>query len=1049
MTVPRLRGAVWVALCVLLVSGLGLSIRRHGSPVSATPESRTALVRAAGTLRVVEGRLTGGFGHGDYLPSASPASESTEALWALQKGRAASSPEALADRGLLELFSRDWDEAIANLEEASARDSQNARIATDLAAAYLERADRMGRPLDTFLALVAAERAIAADPLLPEAYFNQALAFERLGLRARARAAWVRYLARETEPGWRAEGEEHLGGLERPVRPRAEIDRVALAAAVSGGDRAAVRDLVNPLRLRFRRLGEEELLADWAEAHRAGSEERAVHSLDAARAVGQALAELSRDNLLRDAVAAIDRATPVQREALARGHLDFRAGRSLYVAADYQGAVVRLHSARQALLQGASPFALRAELAVGACEHYLALGTSALHRFDAVAAEAADRSYLSLLGESLWMKGLAHFAEHDVPPTLTAYREALAAFDAVRETENVAGAQALLAEISDYEGEIENGWEHRLAALRNTLEIGDSQRLFQVYVEAAVAATLQGESRVALYFQEEALRYARQDRNPIAIAQALFWRSRNHQALGLAKLASEDLRRAKIVLAEASPSLIKERTEADVSLAEAELAAENAPQDAVPLLNRALGLYLRGGHRARLIEILTSRAGARERLGDLDGAEADLESAARSIEEWREKIETPGERISFLARSEQLFDSLIRLYLEGKKDPARAFDTLERQRARALLDSVLPFVRPLTTREVAASLPQDAVVLSYAVLGERLVVFVLDRHGLRLESTLSGDWPSLQHQIIALRAGLAGHADERELDRRSAALYETLIQPLAAAIPVHTRLILSAEGTLQRLPFAALKNPRTGRYLVQDHPLTWAPSASVFVASATRFRPLAQGAPRALLLVSQAEPDLLRFPGLRPLPWVAEEIRQVAGLYPRPELLDGPGATIDTFLREAPDAEIVHFLGHAIRGRGASGSCLVLASQPGNPDSGLLCGDAIERLRLSRTRLVILSACGTADGRIARGEGIESLTRSFLAAGAPAVIGTSWDVKDRTAQLFLTELHRKLREGKDPSEALRSTQLRYIGGVDPDQQSPRFWANFQLTGGTD
>lgn len=992
--------------------------------------------------------MTGGFGHGAYLPSASPASESAEALRALRKSRAASSPEALADRGLLDLFSRDWDEAIANLEEASARDSQNARTATDLAVAYLERADRMGRPLDTFLALVAAERAIAADPLLPEAYFNQALAFERFGLRARARAAWVHYLARETEPGWRAEGEERLGALERPVRPRAEIDRTVLDAAVSGGDRAAVRVLVSPLRQRFRRLGEEELLADWAEAHLAGSEERAAHSLAAARAVGEALAELSRDNLLRDAVAAIDGATLVQREALARGHLDFRAGRSLYVAADYRGAAGRLRSARRALLQGGSPFALRAEFAVGACEHYLSLGTSALHRFEAVAAEAANRSYLSLLGESLWMKGLAHFAGHDVPPTLTAYRDALAAFDAIQETENVAGAHALLAEISDYEGEIEKGWEHRLAALRNTLEIGDSQRLFQVYVEAAVAATLQGESRVALYFQEEALRSARQDRNPIAIAQALFWRSRNHQALGLTERASEDLRRARTVLAGAAPSQIKERTEADVSLAEAELAADHAPREAVPLLSRALRLYLQGGHQARLVEILRSRARALERLADFDGAEADLESAARSIEEWREKIETPAERISFLAGSEQLFDSLIRLYLERKKDPARAFDTLERQRARALLDSVLPTVRPLTTREVAASLPQDAVVLSYAILGDHLVAFVIDRHGVRLASTLSSDWTSLRHQIIALRASLAGHADERELDRRSAALYETLIEPLAAAIPDHARLILSAEGTLQRLPFAALKDPRTGRYLVQDHPLTWAPSASVFVASAGRFRPLAQGAARTLLLVSQAAPDQRLYPGLRSLPWVAEEARQAAGLYPGSELFDGRRATIDTFLREAPGAEIVHFLGHAIRGRGARGTCLVLATRPGNPDGGLLCGDAIERLRLSRTRLVILSACGTADGRIARGEGIESLTRSFLAAGAPAVIGTSWDVKDRTAQLFLTELHRKLREGKDPSDALRSTQLRYIGGADPDQQSPRFWANFQLTGGT-
>jgi len=959
-----------------------------------------------------------------------------------------SSPGTLADRGVLELVDQKWDEAIDHLEEAAARSSGDAGISSDLAAAYLERGRRTGRAVDDFRALVAAEDAVTLDPLFPEALFNRALAFERLGLTARARADWVHYLALEADPGWAAEGEERLDALEHATLPRTQVDRQALEAAVARGDQAAVQAVVDPLRQPSRRLGEEEMLPAWARAYLAGNVEQASRALEQARALGEALSALSHDNLLRDSVAVIDTAAPDQLEVLAHGHLDYQAGRSLYAAADYAGAAARLQAAQSALAQGRSPFALRAEYALGVCENLSSLRPSALRHFAEVAAKAADSSYLSLLGESLWMEGLVHFVEQDLPPALAAYGRALATFDAIHETENIAGIHALLAEAANYEGRIEDGWQHRLSALRETLKIGDPQRLFQVYVEASTAAMRQGEHRISLYFQEEALRNARLAKNPVEVAQALYFRGRNHQALGSFATAGDDLGRARAVLAGAKPSQIRGTIEADISLVEAELAAEKTPQTAIPLLSRALSLYLHGGYRYNLIDILRSRAKAFESLGDLAAAEADLESAARWIEDWRTKIEAPAERISFLAKSEQLFDTLILLHLEGKGDPDRAFDTLERQRARALLDSVLPAVEPLTTREVAAALPDDAAFVSYALLEDHLYAFVIDRHGVRLEKLISRDWRSIEKGIAAYRAGLAGHADIAELDQRSGGLYEALIEPLAEALPAGVHLILSGDGSLQRLPFAALRNPRTGRYLVEDHLLTIAPSASVYLASVRRFRQLAHGAPQSVLVVSNSQVDRGRHPELRPLPWAAEEARRVATLYPDTTIRKDQEATVETFLRDAPDAEIVHFLGHAIRQGGVRGACLVLAARPGAPDDDLLCAEEIERLRLNRTRLVILSACSTADGRIARGEGIESLARSFVAAGAPAVIGTSWNVKDLTAQLFVTELHRKLREGMEPGEALRSTQLGFIRGPDPDQRSPQFWANFQLTGGT-
>src|SRR5262249_13699988 len=125
-------------------------------------------------------------------------------------------------------------------------------------------------------------------------------------------------------------------------------------------------------------------------------------------------------------------------------------------------------------------------------------------------------------------------------------------------------------------------------------------------------------------------------------------------------------------------------------------------------------------------------------------------------------------------------------------------------------------------------------------------------------------------------------------------------------------------------------------------------------------------------------------------------------------------------------------------------SRLVLA--PGEQDDGLLYAREIYRQRLTRTRLVVLSACSSAHGPISRSEGVLSLTRSFLAAGVPAVIGTLWTITDRGRADFSFELHRRLQRGTASSRALREVQLAFLTSGDRELRSPATWAAFQHVG---
>jgi len=72
-----------------------------------------------------------------------------------------------------------------------------------------------------------------------------------------------------------------------------------------------------------------------------------------------------------------------------------------------------------------------------------------------------------------------------------------------------------------------------------------------------------------------------------------------------------------------------------------------------------------------------------------------------------------------------------------------------------------------------------------------------------------------------------------------------------------------------------------------------------------------------------------------------------------------------------------------------------------------------------------LSACGTALGRVT-GEGTLGFTRSFLAAGARAVVATTWEVPDAAGLRVMDAFYAARVAGADVSEALRTAQLQTL-----------------------
>lgn len=210
------RGARWfwpavgaLAAAAALVMAIVIGKPGGGADSGARPELE-ALVAAVGDQRPFEPRLTGGFRFGPLAPvmragGRESVASSDVRIAAAQleiEAQERQSPEARAASAAGALVLGRTDEAIRLLQQVVRETPGRAAIWSDLAAAWLVRADGQGNAAAAAQALVAADRAIALAPTLPEALFNRALALERLGRRDEAVRAWRAVTAAEPDARW-------------------------------------------------------------------------------------------------------------------------------------------------------------------------------------------------------------------------------------------------------------------------------------------------------------------------------------------------------------------------------------------------------------------------------------------------------------------------------------------------------------------------------------------------------------------------------------------------------------------------------------------------------------------------------------------------------------------------------------------------------------------------------------------------------------------------------------------------------------------------------
>jgi CHAT domain-containing protein len=311
-------------------------------------------------------------------------------------------------------------------------------------------------------------------------------------------------------------------------------------------------------------------------------------------------------------------------------------------------------------------------------------------------------------------------------------------------------------------------------------------------------------------------------------------------------------------------------------------------------------------------------------------------------------------------------------------------------------------------------------------------------------------------------------------------VYEKVMQPVRTLVGDAAQLLISPDGELNRLPFAALVDG-DGRYLVQRYLFTYLTSGRDLL----RMRIQHESMSKPLIIADPAfsEPALSQTaqassgstPGAAnekrrsitsartlsdvyfgPLDGTALEGRAIQGVFPEANLLMGSQAT-KTTLMQSNSPRLLHLATHGFflsAGGPAptianpllrSGLALAGANvRTGKGDDGILTSLEASGLNLWGTKLVVLSACDTGLGDIRNGEGVYGLRRSFLLAGAESLVMSLSPISDYSTRELMTGYYKNLKQGMGRGAALRQVQLDTLR-KNP-KLHPFYWANFIQSG---
>jgi len=378
----------------------------------------------------------------------------------------------------------------------------------------------------------------------------------------------------------------------------------------------------------------------------------------------------------------------------------------------------------------------------------------------------------------------------------------------------------------------------------------------------------------------------------------------------------------------------------------------------------------------------------------------------------------------------------------------------EKERISLLINEQYPQIReillktePVPVDEIQKHLHRNETVVDYLLSnkynnGKRdLYTFIITRDTIRFIM-------NSHDSLFADNTGIIrDHTPDDNFSDYTGALsymYRMLVKPAEENFN-GKRLIIIPDEEISWLPFDALLISQPGMehtdyeglsYLVNKYSVSYAYSSSLIWGRSGRLKREGK-----LYAFSPDYGD--ESTGI--LTGAEKEIKYVLRLFRGSGFTDTM-ATETSFRQVAVNPAMFHLAMHlAVDSLDSEYSFLAFDREKENNEDGRLYNYEISLMRM-RSPIVVLSACNSGSGTLYHGEGVMSMARGFLLAGASSVVKTSWEVNDETSSGIMISFYRNLSKGMYKSDALRQAKLSHLEQSIPALSDPWYWAAYEIMG---
>ncbi len=338
----------------------------------------------------------------------------------------------------------------------------------------------------------------------------------------------------------------------------------------------------------------------------------------------------------------------------------------------------------------------------------------------------------------------------------------------------------------------------------------------------------------------------------------------------------------------------------------------------------------------------------------------------------------------------------------------------------------------------------DQAIIEYFVGNRNLFAFVIPSKG-EIKVISSPKTSSLEAQVDSFRQQIERFQFEKNesagplcqsYTRLGRSLYQQLITPLGQ---LPKRLIIIPSGILGYLPFDALLYEAPNQmcrfknypFWIHQKQLSYNYSANLLWEL---HNPVDE---KASSFFFGMAPNFDGRQGWPSTNYTKESLIMVNEMLKGKCIFD-EDATINTFKALAPAYQIIHLATHAQANTEEGDFSFIVFAHEQGYDS--LFVKSLYNIPL-KAELVVLSACETGVGNLQLGEGIISLARSFLYAGARSVVTTLWQVNDRSTKEISVDFYNYLQTGSTSEEALHKAKVDQIDKCSMDYLAhPVYWA---------